>query len=161
MEDGRGLPVPNASVRLKESFESWQTWEPKGFKRFDVELISSAKDVSSIPTSGSCVIRVANVQGVLHFRIVDFPGNLVVDTGENQLPDKAPQIAQLKSLLSTLWVLRGFLRETKTGSIRPSHQSSINPRSRKPWKQREPFGMNGGKAIPGIRVRPTIEGRPL
>jgi hypothetical protein len=92
VEDGRGLPVSNASVRIKESFESWQTWEPSGFGGFDVLLMSPVKDVNSIPTSGSRVIRVANVQGVLHFRIVDFPGKLVVDTGENQLRDKAPQM---------------------------------------------------------------------
>jgi len=103
VEDGRGLPVPDASVKIKESFESRQTWGPGGFKGFDVRLMSSAKDVNSIPTASTSLIVVANVQDVLHFRIFDFPGNRVVDTDENQLPDKAPQIAQLKLLLTNLW----------------------------------------------------------
>lgn len=32
VEDGRGLPVPNAKVRMKESWESRQSWIPGGFK---------------------------------------------------------------------------------------------------------------------------------
>lgn len=32
VEDGRGLPVPDARVRMKESWESWQSWTPGGFK---------------------------------------------------------------------------------------------------------------------------------
>jgi hypothetical protein len=29
VEDSRGLPLPNSKVRIKESWESWQTWPPK------------------------------------------------------------------------------------------------------------------------------------
>ena len=32
VEDGRGLPMPDAKVRIKESWESWQSWTPGGFK---------------------------------------------------------------------------------------------------------------------------------
>lgn len=32
VEDGRGLPVPDAKVRIKESWESWQSWTPGGVK---------------------------------------------------------------------------------------------------------------------------------
>ncbi len=32
VEDGQGLPVPDAKVRAKESWESWQSWTPGGFK---------------------------------------------------------------------------------------------------------------------------------
>lgn len=32
VEDGRGLPVPDAKVRIKESWRSWQSWTPGGFK---------------------------------------------------------------------------------------------------------------------------------
>ena len=70
---------------------------------FDLRLMSSVNDVSNMPTDGKNLIIVADVQNVLHFRIFDADGKRVVDTGENQLPDKAPQIAELKSLLSDLW----------------------------------------------------------
>ena len=113
VENGRGLPVPNASVKLKESFESWQTWSPEGFKGFDVRLISSAKDVNSIPKASTSLIVVANVHDVIYFRIFDFPGNRVVDTDENQLPNKAPQIAQLKLLLGNLWGIARLSQKDK------------------------------------------------
>jgi hypothetical protein len=32
VENDRGLPVPDAKVRIKESWESWQSWTPGGFK---------------------------------------------------------------------------------------------------------------------------------
>jgi hypothetical protein len=70
---------------------------------FDLRLMSSVNDVSDMPTDGKNLIIVADVQNVLHFRIFDADGKRVVDTDENQLPDKAPQIAELKSLLSDLW----------------------------------------------------------
>ena len=65
--------------------------------------MSSVNDVSDMPTDDKNLIIVAGVQNVLHFRIFDADGKRVVDTDENQLPDKAPQIAKLKSLLSDLW----------------------------------------------------------
>ena len=65
--------------------------------------MSSVNDVNSIPTEGKNLIIVANVQDVLHFRAFAADGKRVVDTDESQMPDKAPQIAKLKSLPSDLW----------------------------------------------------------
>jgi len=73
------------------------------YEGYDLRLMYSVNDVNSIPTEGKNLIIVANVQNVLHFRIFDADGKRVVDTDENQLPDKAPQIAKLKSLPSGLW----------------------------------------------------------
>ena len=70
---------------------------------FHLGLMSSVNNVSDMPTDGKNLIIVADVRNVLHFRIFDADGKRVVDTDENQLPDKAPQIAELKSLLSDLW----------------------------------------------------------
>ena len=69
----------------------------------DLRLMSSVNDVNSIPTEGKNLIIVANVQDVLHFGVFAADGKRVVDTDESQLPDKATQIAKLKSLLSDLW----------------------------------------------------------
>lgn len=32
VQDGRGLPVPNATIKMKESWKSWQSWIPGGLK---------------------------------------------------------------------------------------------------------------------------------
>lgn len=32
VEDSQGLPVPDAKVKIKESWESWQSWTPGGIK---------------------------------------------------------------------------------------------------------------------------------
>ena len=79
-------------------------WRFLGFRQgFGLRLMSSVNDLSDMPTDGKNLIIVADVQNVLHFRIFDADGKRVVDTDENQLPGKAPQIADLKSLLNNLW----------------------------------------------------------
>ena len=65
----------------------------------------SVNDVSDMPADDKNLIIVANVRNVLHFQIFDADGKRVVNTDANRLPDKAPQIAKLKSLLSNLWVV--------------------------------------------------------
>ena len=65
--------------------------------------MSSVNDVNSIPTEGKNLIIVANVKDILHFRAFTADGKRVVDSDESQLPDKAPQIAELKSLLRDWW----------------------------------------------------------
>jgi hypothetical protein len=66
--------------------------------------MSSVNHVNSIPPEGKNLIIVANVQDVLHFRAFAADGSKSVeDTVESQLPDKAPKIAELKSLLSDFW----------------------------------------------------------
>ena len=68
----------------------------------DLRLMSSVNDVNRIPTEGKNLIIVANVQGALHVRAFAADGKRFVDTDESQLPDKAPQITKLESLLSDL-----------------------------------------------------------
>jgi hypothetical protein len=63
--------------------------------------VNNAED---IPTKGEKLIIVADLQGILHFRIFDFAGRMVVDTNETQMPDKARQTRGLKSrLYNTEW----------------------------------------------------------
>lgn len=35
VEDGQGCPVPDAKISIKESWKSWQSWEPGGVKDVD------------------------------------------------------------------------------------------------------------------------------
>jgi hypothetical protein len=73
------------------------------FKRFDLRLISSAKNASDIPTRGKALIIVAAVDNVLHFRIFDRDGKSLVDTDEKRLPEQARQIGELRTQLAGLW----------------------------------------------------------
>ena len=50
---------------------------------YDLRLMSSVNDVSGIPTEGERLIVVAAVHDVLHFRIFDGDGKMVVDTDES------------------------------------------------------------------------------
>ncbi len=71
----------------------------KQFSDYDVRLIPTAKDVRDIPTGCKGVIIVASVDNVLHFRIFDRDGKLVVETNEKRLPEQARQIDQLRKQL--------------------------------------------------------------
>jgi len=70
---------------------------------FDLRLMSSLNDVSGIPTEGKNLIIVAAVNHVLHFRIFDGDGRVVVDTDEKRLTEKARQIEDLRKQLESLW----------------------------------------------------------
>ena len=63
---------------------------------FDLRLMSSLNDVSGIPTEGKSLIIVATVDNVLHFRIFDGDGKVVVDTDDKKLPEQRQQIEDLK-----------------------------------------------------------------
>ncbi len=69
----------------------------------DVQLMPSVNDVSAIPTGGKDLIVVAAVDNVLHFRMFDDEGKLVVHTDEQSLTEQAPQIEDLKKQLAGLW----------------------------------------------------------
>jgi len=66
-------------------------------------LMPSVNDVSDIPTEGERLIIVAAVHDVLHFRLFDGDGKVVVDTNENGLADQAQQIENLRKQLESLW----------------------------------------------------------
>ncbi len=69
----------------------------------DLRLMSSLKYVSDIPTEGKALIIVAAVDNVLHFRMFDGDGKMVVDTNEKSLTEQARQIADLRKQLESLW----------------------------------------------------------
>ena len=69
----------------------------------DLRLMSSVKDVSEIPTGGEDLIIVAAVDHVLHFRMFDGDGKVVVDTDEKRLTEQAPQIEDFRKQLVGLW----------------------------------------------------------
>ncbi|MFI5460917.1 MAG: Mov34/MPN/PAD-1 family protein [Isosphaerales bacterium] len=69
----------------------------------ELRLMSSVKDVSDIPTGGKDLIIVAALDRVLHFRVFDGYGKVVVDTDETTLTQQARQIEDLRMLLVGLW----------------------------------------------------------
>jgi len=69
----------------------------------DLRLISSLKDKSEIPAGGKDVVIVAAVGKVLHFRIFNGAGKVVVDTAEKRLTQHARQIEDLRKQLVGLW----------------------------------------------------------
>ena len=72
-------------------------------KGCDLRLMSSVNDVSGIPTEGKSLIIVAVVNEVLHFRIFDGDGKMVVDTDEKRLTDRPRPIEDLRKQLESLW----------------------------------------------------------
>ncbi len=69
----------------------------------DLRLLSPVKGVSDVPSAGEGLIIVAAVDNVLHFRMFDSAGKLVVDTDEKQLTEQARQIETLRKQLVGLW----------------------------------------------------------
>jgi hypothetical protein len=69
----------------------------------EVRLISPVNGVSGIPTEGKNLIIVAAVDHVLHSRIFDSDGRLVVDTDEKRPRGQARQIENLRKQLESLW----------------------------------------------------------
>jgi hypothetical protein len=65
--------------------------------------MSSVGDAGDIPTSGKTLVIVADVGGVLHFRIFGGDGDIVADADETRLPAHAGPIADLKRRLENLW----------------------------------------------------------
>ncbi len=82
----------------------------------DLRLMSSVKDVSGMPTTGKNLIIVAAVDNVLHFRIFDLDGKLVLDTEEKRLAEQARQIEDLRKQLESLWPPHE-LTESERGSV--------------------------------------------
>jgi basic amino acid/polyamine antiporter, APA family len=68
----------------------------------DLKYLPSVKDPSGIPTEGYGRVVVANVDNVLHFRAFDKAGQVVVDTDEGRLKEKARAIQDLRAHLQTL-----------------------------------------------------------
>jgi Protein kinase domain len=86
-------------------------------KKYDLRLVPSVKDERNAPTGGKDLINliiVAAVDNVLHFRMFDGDGKLVVDTDEKRLTGQAGQIENLRNRLVGLWPphqLTGFEKD--------------------------------------------------
>jgi hypothetical protein len=65
--------------------------------------MSSVKEVNEIPTEGKQLIVVAAVDRVLHFRIFDGEGKVVLDTDEKRLTQQVGRIEDLRKQLESLW----------------------------------------------------------
>jgi hypothetical protein len=81
---------------------SWNAKTPAP-KWCDLRLMPSVKVVSGIPTTGDDLVIVADVDHVLHFRIFDGHGKIVVDTDEKKLTGQARRIDELRKQLEDLW----------------------------------------------------------
>ncbi len=70
---------------------------------YDLRLMSPTTDPATLPKEGKRLIVVAAVNNVLHFRIFDGDGKMVVDIDETQRKQKAAQIEELRMQLQDLW----------------------------------------------------------
>jgi hypothetical protein len=68
---------------------------------YDLRLMYSVNDVKSIPTAGKELIIVADVNGVLYFRIFDGE-RMVVNTDEKKLKDRVQEIQDLRTVVESL-----------------------------------------------------------
>jgi Protein of unknown function (DUF3485) len=66
---------------------------------FDFQRIPSVNNVSSIPTAARNRVIVAEVGNVLHFRIFDGTGKIIVNVDETSLKTQARAIAELRQSL--------------------------------------------------------------
>jgi NADH:ubiquinone oxidoreductase subunit E len=74
-----------------------------GCDGYDLRLMSSINKVSDVQRDGKNLVLMAMVGQLLHFRIFDRDGKMVVDTDEQKLTAKAKQIEDLKVRLNKLW----------------------------------------------------------
>ena len=95
--------------------------------------MSSLNDVSGIPTEGKDLIIVAAVKSVLHFRIFDGDGKVVVDTDERKLTEQARPIEALRKQLESLWPPHELTSSEEGRSSLLLRRSSMAPRRR--WRR--------------------------
>ena len=69
----------------------------------DLRLMPPMGEVSGIPTADKNLVIVVKVGDVLHFRIFDGDGKVLVDTDETRLTAAAGPVADLKKQLENLW----------------------------------------------------------
>ena len=65
--------------------------------------LSSLDNPGDLPSSGKNLVVVANINQVLHFRIFDGEGNMVVDTDEKRLKNQERGIQDLRKQLEGSW----------------------------------------------------------
>ena len=69
----------------------------------DLRLLASMNDVGGLPTAGKSLVVVTVVDQVLHVRIFDEHGTMVVDTNATRPTDDALPIEDLRKQLESLW----------------------------------------------------------
>jgi hypothetical protein len=80
---------------------------------YDLRLIR-ATTVGDLPIEGESLVVVAEVAGVLHFRIFDAAGAQVIDTDESELAGKTTELTALRGRLSGLWATTNLLNSDKS-----------------------------------------------
>ena len=76
--------------------------QPDAWRRYDLRIVFRVNDTNEIQKAGNHLVLVADVQGVLHFRVFGTEGQRVVDVDETRLPDKQQWISKLRNLLNDL-----------------------------------------------------------
>ncbi len=76
-----------------------------------------ADDPDDLPVEGETLVVVADVAGVLHFRIFDASGSRVIDTDETQLPGSSAELLELEGRLSNLWATTNLLNSDKAAVV--------------------------------------------
>jgi hypothetical protein len=132
--------VVEAPVAIKDG-------EPVSDKGVDLRLMSSLSDASGIPAEGKDLIIVAAVGQVLHFRVFDGEGKVVVDTSEEGLPAQAQRIEELRGQLQGLWPPHELTRSEKERVI-PAVTSIVG---HTPGKRVLPFLDAIGRRLMGFR----------
>ena len=113
-------------------------WVTIGGMELDLRLMSPLDDVSGLPEEGKNLVIVAAVKDVLHFRILDGDGKVVVDTDEKRLTEQAGEFKDLTDQLKELWPPHEPTRSDKYHVV--STVSSI-------------LGRTQGKVSRGVAIR--------
>ena len=79
---------------------------------YDLRLVR-ATSLDDLPIEGERLVVVAEIAGVLYFRIFDAAGAQVIDTDESELAGKTSELTELRSRLSTLWATTNLLNSDK------------------------------------------------
>jgi hypothetical protein len=145
--------------RVHHSYARWQPetydWTKPRYPvwdGYDLRLMSSVDDVSGIPTGGKSLIIVAAVDNVLHFRIFDGDGEVVVVTDEKRLTEQARQIEDLGKQLESLWPPHELTRSEKSRVITAvtsivGHTLSDNNDHKKIYRYSDPLGFNQSELV--------------
>ena len=133
---------------------------------YDLQLVASLSDAASIPKAGKSLVIVADVAGLLHFRIFDCMGAEVVNTDETKLVSQAQPLAELRKKLQPYWPphklnwtesdmsirrIASILGHTLKGNTR-----RLRPSSSAPMAAPSPTGGNDGS----VRLWDAATGEP-
>jgi hypothetical protein len=83
---------------------------------FNLNLLPPQPNLGGLPTAGTAVIILAEVQTVLHFRVFDATGDMIVDTDASAFPNRAESIKDLDAQYNQLLA---------AGTVTPQNQRSV------------------------------------